>query len=64
MKTITYTKATKTKTSKVLIDGAPKKKFPSRRVSDHAVFNRVRQKQEYNPNTPNHKVTVIILPDK
>ena len=63
-KTITYTKATKKSPSKVLINGAPRVRFPSRRRADHAVFNRIRQKQEYNPNAPHHKVTIIQLPNK
>ncbi len=64
MKIITYTKATKTKQSKVLINGAPRERFPSRRRSDHAVFNKMRQKANYDPNTPHHKVTIIRLPNK
>jgi len=62
MKTITYTKATKKSPSKVLTNGAPRERFPSRRRTDHAVFNKMKQKREYNPNAPHHKVTVIILP--
>ena len=63
-KTITYTKATKTKSSKVLINGEPKQKFPSRRRADHAVFNKIKQREEFIPGTPNHKVTIIQRPDK
>jgi hypothetical protein len=58
-KTITYTKASKTNPSKVLINGSPKVKYPSRRANDHAVFNTMRQKREHVEGQPTYKVTVI-----
>lgn len=63
MKTITYTKASRRQTSKVLINGKPRERFPSRRKADHDVFNRVKQKADYD-GSPSHKVTIIKLPNK
>ena len=41
-----------------------RKRSESLRKEDYDRLNYERQKRDYEPNTPHHKVTVIILPDK
>ena len=47
------------KNGKVLINGKAKIKDKALRKQDHDAINTFRQKENYDPDVPHHKVTVI-----